>query len=79
MQWAVYKVSDEVSQMLGNGLMINPPQIVLESLVMNGMAKRVAITGSLEFESMDADEEGPTDTQESEEPAEGDGPWYNKE
>jgi len=88
--WAVYKVPDEVMAIFGAGAISLPPQMVLESLVMNGLAKRVAVTSPFEFVRSDSDEDqvwsssedGPKELIEDEDAEEDEqegesGLWYN--
>lgn len=65
--YAIYEVQDDVFEVLANGAFIQPPQVILEVLTMNGTAKKVAVisvTGDIHTE-----EEG------GDEPPEGEGPW----
>lgn len=88
----IYRVPDEVMQMYSNQLMAFPPAVVLETLVMQGMAKVVARIKPYDIEYEDGEgeenwdglyEQGDT---EEEEPAAPDNPspdvkglWHDEE
>jgi hypothetical protein len=84
--WAVYSVPDETFQLLPNGMATTPPQVVLEMMVMNGQAKRVARIGDFEIEGSDDERSVSSDEYtsdgariENSEPEPGVGPWYNED
>jgi hypothetical protein len=74
--WALYKVPDELIAMFGNMISSSPPQMVLETMVFNGMAQRISVTGNLSFNRSDEDEVSTTGDEE--EVPEGSGPWYGE-
>jgi hypothetical protein len=73
--WALYKVPDETFQVLANGSMTLPPQVVLETMVFNGDAERMATIGSMHVNHSDDDEV--VGSEDEEDPKEGEGPWYD--
>lgn len=72
--WALYEVPDDTVQLLSSGAIALPPQVVLETMVFNGQAKRIASIGSMKINHSDDDD---VVTSEDEEPEEGEGPWFN--
>ena len=71
-QYTIYEVPDEAFELLSNGTIALPPSIVLETLVLNGMVKRVGTVGTLTMSTEDLDE---VLEDEDEDPPEGEGPW----
>lgn len=45
--YMLYEVPDDTIQVLSSGVMTQPPQVVLEVMVLNGQAKRLAQIGSI--------------------------------
>jgi len=71
-QYAIYEVPDEAFELLGTGMKMTPPQIVLEVLVMQGAAKRMGTVGTLTMDINSIEQEFDED---NDEPEEGEGPW----
>jgi hypothetical protein len=65
--YSIYEVEDEAFELLPGYLRLQPPQVVLEVLMLGGHAKRVATVGTPSAPMMEEDED--------EDPPEGEGPW----
>lgn len=65
--WAMYKVPDETFQLLANGTMALPTQVVLEVMVMNGEAESAGTVGTMVVAEGTEEE----DTEEDELPEDG--------
>lgn len=65
--YGIYEVPDETFELLPNGMKIQPSNVVLEMMVMNGQAKKIGTIGAaaLTFAQSDEDEDEET----------GDSPW----
>lgn len=70
--YAVYKVEDDMFEMLTSGELAQPPLVLLEVMTLNGQAERVGTVGSIMVNpNMPEDEE----EEDEEDPPEGSGPW----
>jgi hypothetical protein len=76
-QYTLYEVEDNIFELLSGGDLVQPAAVVLDVMTMNGQAKRIGVisTGPL------VGDENPFSTEDSEddeEPAEGEGPWLEE-
>jgi len=55
--WAIYEVPEDTFELLPTGITTQPPQIVLEVMVMNGLAKKVATVGTMTLTAGESDED----------------------
>lgn len=61
--FAIYKVHDQAFEILSNGMMVQPPAVVLEVMALNGQAEQVGIVGwdsEVNLNSGDEEEGGAT-------------------
>ena len=72
--YMIYEVPDETFEVLPTGMKTSPSYLVLETMVLNGQAKRIGSVGMAEV-GLD----GPDIIEDDEEPPEGMGPWLEEE
>ena len=76
-QYTIYEVPDEAFEVLSGGELAAPPQIVLETLVLNGQAVRIGKVSTLTMDASELPEY--LEEREDEDPPEGAGPWADDE
>lgn len=45
--WAIYEVPDDFVNMMSSGIVSSPPHVLLEVMVLQGQAKRLAVINSI--------------------------------